>query len=74
MFDEMSNVADSGHESYYSTASKYAKAIDLVMTVGNLWADVSPSFLGTVCTVLIYEHQGYPSSSYLDGWHSEYNK
>jgi hypothetical protein len=74
MFDEMSNVAGSGHKSYYSTISNYAKSIGLVMTVGNPGADVPPSFVGTVDTILIYEQQGYPSISYLDGWHSQYNK
>jgi hypothetical protein len=74
MFDEMNNVAGSGHESYYSTVSNYAKALGFSFTVGNAGADVPPSFVGTVDTILNFERQGYPSINYLDGWHSQYSK
>ena len=74
MFDEMNNVAGAGHESYYSTVSNYAKALGLSFTVGNAGADVPSSFIGTVDTILNFERQGYPTISYLDGWHSQYSK
>ena len=72
LFDEMNNVA--GHESYYSAASQYAKSLGLTFTVGNPGADVPSTYVGKVDTILIYESQGYPSLSYLDGWHSFYSK
>jgi len=72
LFDEMSNVA--GHETYYRTLSNYAKSLGLSYTVGNPGTDVPATYVGTVDTILIYENRGYPSLSYLDGWHSQYSR
>lgn len=68
LFDEMINVT--GHENYYRTLSNYAKSLGLSYTVGNPGADIPPTYVGTVDTILIYESQGLPDLSYLDGWHS----
>jgi hypothetical protein len=71
-FDEMSNVA--GLENYYSTLNAYAKSLGFAYTVGNPGADTIPSYVGTVDTIVIYENQGLPSLSTLEGWHSDYSK
>jgi len=71
-FDEMSNVA--GYEGYYSTLNAYANSLGLTYTVGNPGADTIPSYVGTVDTIVIYENQGLPSLSSLEGWHSDYGK
>jgi hypothetical protein len=71
-FDEMANVA--GYEDYYSTLNGYANSLGFVYTVGNPGADTIPSYIGTVDTIVIYENQGLPSLSTLEGWHSDYGK
>lgn len=72
LFDEMSNVK--GYENYYRTLNSYAKALGFTYTVGNPGTDVPSTYVGTVNTILIYERQGLPSLSYLDGWHSYYSR
>jgi hypothetical protein len=71
-FDEMANVV--GYENYYSTLNAYAKSLGFTYTVGNPGADTIPSYIGTVDTIVIYENQGLPSLSSLEGWHSQYGK
>jgi hypothetical protein len=71
-FDEMSNVA--GYEGYYSTLNAYAQSLGFTYTVGNPGADTIPAYIGTVDTIVIYENQGLPSISNLEGWHSGYAK
>ncbi len=71
-FDEMSNVA--GSESYYSALNAYAKSLGFTYTVGNPGADTIPSYVGTMDTIVIYENQGLPNLSSLEGWHSDYAK
>jgi Spherulation-specific family 4 len=71
-FDEMSNVA--GHEGFYSTLNAYAKSLGFAYTVGNPGSDTLASYIGTVDTIVIYENQGLPSLSSLEGWHSQYAK
>lgn len=70
LFDEMSNHA--GFENYYRTLNSYAKSLGLSHTIGNPGADVPSTYVGSVDTIIIYENQGYPSLTYLDGWHSQY--
>jgi Spherulation-specific family 4 len=57
-FDEMSSV--SGFEDYYSELSSYAKDLGLSVTFGNPGTSVSPSYFGTVDTIIVYENRGYP--------------
>jgi Spherulation-specific family 4 len=71
-FDEMSNVA--GNEGYYSTLNAYAKSLGFTYTVGNPGSDTLASYIGTMDTIVIYENQGLPSLSSLEGWHSGYAK
>lgn len=71
-FDEMEHV--SGKEDYYSHLSNYAKSVGLNFTIGNPGKDVSPSYLGTVDNIVIYEHSGLPSAESLKGWHTKYPK
>jgi spherulation-specific family 4 protein len=71
-FDEMSNIA--GEESYYKNLDTYAKALGFTLTVGNPGTDTLSSYVGTVDNIVIYESSGLPSLSYLDGWHSNYDK
>src|ERR1700688_3934618 len=71
-FDEMSNVA--GFEGYYSSLNAYAKSLGFTYTVGNPGADTLSSYVGTMNTIVIYENQGLPSLSNLEGWHSGYAK
>jgi Spherulation-specific family 4 len=63
-----------GEESYYSTLTKYIKALGMQLVVGNPGADTVPSYIGTVDTIQIYENLGMPSPSFLGGWHSSYPK
>jgi hypothetical protein len=72
LFDEMNNVT--GYENYYRTLSNYAMSLGLTITVGNPGADIPPTYVGTVDTILIYENQGLPDLSYIDGWHSCYGR
>jgi len=71
-FDEMSNVA--GKEHYYSRLSAYSRSLGFDFTVGNPGSNTLPSYIGTVDTIVIYENQGLPSVSSLEGWHSGYAK
>ena len=64
-----------GNENYYKTLSNYAKSKGLTFTAGNPGTDTSPSYIGTVDTLNIYEGSGMPSLGYLSGgWHSNYSK
>jgi hypothetical protein len=69
-FDEMSNVV--GKEGYYSTLDAYAKSLGLTYTVGNPGTSVPASYIGTQDTMVIYERQGLPSVSLLEGVHPDY--
>jgi hypothetical protein len=71
-FDEQSQ--DPGHEGHYRTLSDYAKAKGLAFTVGNPGNDPSPTYVGTVDVMLIYEDAGLPGMARLDGWHAQYDK
>lgn len=71
-FDEMTNNA--GHESYYKGLDSYAKSHGLDFTVGNPGADSSPTYVGTVDLILIYESAGLPSLSFLGGWHASHDR
>jgi len=54
--------------------SNYAKSIGLNITIGNPGKDVSPSYIGTVDNIVIYENSGLPSIKLLKGWHTKYSK
>jgi hypothetical protein len=59
---------------YFSSLTSYDKSLGMTLTVGNPGADVPPSFIGTVDTIVIYESPGAPNLSFLDGWHTSYPK
>ena len=71
-FDEMANKGN--FESYYSSLSNYVKALGMTMTVGNPGTDTSPSYVGTVDNLIIYDNFGLPSMSSLGGWHTNFTK
>ena len=71
-FDEMQNKA--GGESYYKSATAYAKSHGFDMTMGNPGADSAPSYVGTVDLMFIYENAGLPSEARMAGWHTSYDK
>ncbi len=71
-FDEMSSTP--GDEAYYSGLTQYVKGLGYTVTVGNPGTDTAPGYVGTVDTLLIYESDGEPSSSTLEGWHDNYDK
>lgn len=71
-FDEMAHVH--GKENYYLSLSKYAKSIGIDFTVGNPGNGTSPTYVGTVDNIVIYEHSGLPSSQSIEGWYSQYPK
>lgn len=71
-FDEMAHVP--GKEDYYLHLSNYAKSIGLNFTVGNPGKDISPSYIGTVDNIVIYEHSGLPTVESLKGWHTKFSK
>jgi hypothetical protein len=71
-FDEMSHVP--GNENYYRHLSDYAKSIGLKFTIGNPGRDTTPSYIGTVDNIVIYENSGLPTVASLEGWHKNYPK
>lgn len=71
-FDEMSHVP--GNEDYYRHLSDYAKSVGIDITIGNPGRDISPSYIGTVDNIVIYENSGLPSTASLVGWHAKYSK
>lgn len=64
--DQMATVA--GNESYYANATKYAKSLGMVMTMGNPGTYIARSYLGTVDTLVIYERPQLPNLAYLQSW------
>jgi hypothetical protein len=71
-FDQMSNHP--GLEPYYKGLSTYAKSLGCDLTMGNPGADTTPSYVGTVDVLFIYQNAGLPSVSSLAGWHDSYDK
>jgi len=71
-FDEQTNTA--GNESHYRELSDYAKSTGVDFSVGNPGTDSSPSYVGTVDVILIYESGGLPGLASLAGWHTSFDK
>ncbi len=71
-FDTMSSVP--GKEIFYKHLSDYAKSIGLTYTVGNPGTDTSPSYIGTVDNIVIYDNKGLPPLSLFEGWHENFAK
>jgi Spherulation-specific family 4 len=71
-FDEMKNKV--GKEDYYRYLTEFSKSLGLNFTVGNPGTDVSPTYVGTVDYMKIYEGPGAPALSKLQGWHLKYDK
>lgn len=72
LFDEMSNAV--GNENYYKSLNDHAKSIGLSITIGNSGNDTSPSYIGTVDNIIIYDNQGLPNLNFLGNWHTNYDK
>ena len=70
--DEMSS--EPGDEAYYAGLTQYVKSIGYSLTIGNPGTETSPSYVGTVDTILIYESAGLPSASSFGGWHTQYDR
>jgi hypothetical protein len=71
-FDEQARSP--GQEEYYRRLSQYAKSQGLSFTVGNPGTDSSPSYVGVLDTVLIYESGGLAAMAKLAGWHANHNR
>ncbi|MCI0557056.1 MAG: spherulation-specific family 4 protein [Nitrososphaera sp.] len=71
-FDAMSNGQRKAY--YYKNLSNYANSKGLEYTIGNPGTDTREKYIGTVDSIVIHENAGIPSLSYLDGWHSTYEK
>jgi hypothetical protein len=69
-FDEQSNKAED--VAYYRDLSQYAKSKGLSYTVGNPGADTAEAFVGAMDMMLIYESDGIPELSRLQGWHTKH--
>ena len=69
-FDEQSNKAED--VAYYKDLSQYAKSQGLSYTVGNPGADTAEAFVGALDMMLIYESDGIPALSRLQGWHANH--
>jgi len=69
-FDEQSNKAED--VAYYKDLSQYAKSQGLSYTVGNPGADTAEAFVGALDMMLIYESDGIPALSRLQGWHTKH--
>lgn len=72
LFDEMAYKP--GNETLYSNLSNYSRSIGLGYTAGNPGTDTSPSYIGTVDNIVIYENSSLPTLSTLGGWHTSYAK
>jgi Spherulation-specific family 4 len=66
-FDEMSNTP--GNEGYYSALDMYARGRGFSYTVGNPGTDTTPSYVGTVNTIIVYESSGVAA---LPSWYTSY--
>jgi hypothetical protein len=72
-FDQMPTAA--GKEGYYSALNSYVRSLGMTLTVGNAGeGDISPSYVGTLDVIVIYENWGQPNLASLVTWHSEYDK
>ncbi|MEP6575656.1 MAG: spherulation-specific family 4 protein [Nitrososphaerota archaeon] len=71
-FDEMQSKP--GKEKYYESMTRFSKSLGFNFTVGNPGTDVSPTYVGKVDYMKIYEGSGIPALSSLKGWHMKYNK
>jgi len=71
-FDEMQSKK--GKEQYYKNLTDFAKNVGFNFTVGNPGTDISPTYIGTVDFLKIYEGSGTPGLSSLKGWHLNYDK
>lgn len=71
-FDEMSNIAE--NKDYYASLNNHAKSIGLSVTVGNSGVDTSPSYIGVVDNIVVYDNQDLPTLNFLGGWHTGYDK
>jgi Spherulation-specific family 4 len=71
-FDEQSSSP--GGEDYYRRVTAYARSKAFTFTVGNPGSDSSPTYVGTVDMILVYENSGLPGASTLGGWHASYDR
>jgi hypothetical protein len=71
-FDEMSSQP--GFEAYYKALSAHARGLGFDLTMGNPGTDTTPSYVGSVDVIFIYENSGLPSISALSAWHGAYDK
>jgi len=71
-FDEMQSKP--GKEKYYNSLTRFSKSLGFNFTVGNPGTDVSPTYVGKVDYMKIYEGPGLPVLSSLKGWHLKYDK
>jgi hypothetical protein len=71
-FDEQSSSP--GGEDYYTRVTAYAHSKGFTFTVGNPGSDSSPTYVGTVDLILIYENGGEPSVLSIAGWHASYDR
>jgi hypothetical protein len=71
-FDEMQSKH--GKEKYYKSVTRLSKSMGFNFTVGNPGTDVSPTYIGKVDYMKIYEGPGTPALSSLKGWHLKYDK
>lgn len=55
-------------ETYYATATKYAKSLNQTLTVGNAGVTVPSSFIGTVDNIVIYEDASTPPLALLNSY------
>lgn len=58
-FDEMANLH--GYEEYFSSLSSTARSLGCPLTIGNPGTNPSPTYVGTVDNIVIFEGQGLPS-------------
>ncbi len=58
-FDEMASSV--GYVGYYSAVDSYARSLGFTFTAGNAGTLVPASYLGTMTTIVIYEHSGLPN-------------
>jgi hypothetical protein len=71
-FDEMSNIVE--NKNYYASLNSHAKSIGFSITVGNSGVDTSPSYVGVVDNIVIYDNQGLPTLNFLGDWHTMHDK
>ena len=71
-FDQMQSRV--GKEEYYKSLTDFSKSLGFDFTIGNPGTSVSPSYIGTVDYLKIYESPGTPELSKIKDWYDKHGR